>query len=80
MRKRPMTPEQFTEHRKALGLSKARCASAFRLGADGRKTVGLWESGANARGIPGPAQELMLAFRSGYRPKGITFPSDVRTK
>lgn len=75
---RQMTPAEFTAIREGLGLSKTRLARVLRMGAEGRKTIGLWESGDSVRGIPGPAQIAMLALKSGWRNRGMKLPCDER--
>lgn len=59
-----MTPDDFREARRKLGLTASKLATALELGADGGRTVRRWEHGE--RGIPGPvavALRYMLAER-----------------
>jgi len=58
-----MTPAQFTEARKSLGLSTAETAAVL-----GRtvRNIQQWESGARA--IDPSAARLMVAYQAGYRP------------
>lgn len=58
-----MTPSQFIQARKALGLSVKEMAEALRFGGDGQRHVRRLESGECA--ITGPVQtciELLLRF------------------
>lgn len=59
-----MTPADLRAARHALGLSQHQFAAALRMGKHGWRTVSMWETDGNVRGVPGPVQvavELMLA-------------------
>jgi transcriptional regulator with XRE-family HTH domain len=59
-----MTAQQLKEAREALGLTQTQLAQALRMGPNGRRTVGRWESGEGS--ISGPASvaiELLVKTR-----------------
>ncbi len=60
-----MTPTEFRAGRKQLGLSQAKLARLFRVGAT--KTIGRWERGE--RPIAGMAVVLMKWLTTGKRPR-----------
>jgi DNA-binding transcriptional regulator YiaG len=72
-----VTPSEFTEIRKQLGLSKTALARHLNLD---RKRVYDIENGAAVRGVPGPAAVAMHAFASGWRMHGVKFPCDRKGK
>lgn len=49
-----MTPEQFRNARKALGLTQHAMAEALLMGKHGWQTISGWETGKTP--IPGPVQ------------------------
>lgn len=49
-----MTPAEFRDARKRLGLSQHAMAEALRMGKSGWQSVGRWEKDGNT--IPGPVQ------------------------
>ena len=53
-----MTPEQFKENRKSLGMSQRELARA--LGGVNERTLRRWETGEID--IPGPVQRLLRLF------------------
>ena len=60
-----MTPEQFRDVRKTLGLTQKALAEALRMGRHGWQSISKWESGDNP--IPGPvtvAIEYLLRDRT----------------
>lgn len=70
-----MTPAQFKDARKRLGLSQAELALIFRVASD--RTVRRWEDGE--RDIPGPVVVLMstlLRSLEARRILGVSLPSD----
>ena len=67
-----MTPADFRNARKALGLSQKEMAEALRLSPkNGDRTIRLWETDGNT--IPGPAQVaveyMMVAVKSRNSPE-----------
>ncbi len=59
-----MTPEQFRDGRRNLGLSTKNLAELF--GVSSGRTVRRWEAGE--RDIPGPAIRLMTWLTTGEKP------------
>lgn len=56
-----MTPADFRNARKALGLSQREMAEALRLSpANGDRTIRIWETEGNT--VPGPAQVAVEAM------------------
>ena len=52
-----LTPEQFRDTRKRLGLTQKGLATALRMGSHGWQTISKWESGATP--VPGPVSVAM---------------------
>lgn len=51
-----MTPSDFRNARKALGMTQKQLAEALRMGKHGWQTISKWESDDFAGVIPGPVQ------------------------
>ena len=54
-----MTPADFRNARKALGLSQKDMAKALRMGTHGWQSISKWESDGFKGSIPGPVQVAM---------------------
>lgn len=54
-----MTPIDFRNARKALGLSQKEMAKALRMGTHGWQSISKWESDSFEGSIPGPVQVAM---------------------
>jgi len=51
-----VTPADFRDARKSLGLTQKQLAEALRMGRHGWQSISKWESDDYAGGIPGPVQ------------------------
>jgi len=66
-----MTPEQFKEARKTMGLSCAALAREWGMGANGGRTVRRWESGERpVNPIAAYALKMMLDHMHSKHNKG----------
>jgi DNA-binding transcriptional regulator YiaG len=57
-----MTPAELRAARRQLGLTQSGLAEALRMGAQGKRTIRMWEADDNVRGVPGPAQVAVEAL------------------
>ena len=60
-----MTPTEFREQRRKLGLTQTALGAVMGYGVAGQSRISEIEGGET---VPAKAKRLMLAYASGYRP------------